>query len=250
MSSHIFKPSCLGVILWWVVYSLIVCFMPKNGCCSFKAGLWQEGSLGWAFLKPHPQASGVSFDPSFCLASMGFFVSPGRRGFFCLSLDSERLQQQFFSGSSKWTGWFGFGPRSETGGKDKEPFCLGPTSRTNLNQQEKAHLLHLLWKGDQCQRLTRFHLFAWTAAWIYWRIFWLFGGFFPWKPMPFCPHQVANRYWIFSFPGILVLFRCVCAWGWRGLCSDNSMSSIYLLFTVICGHFVTKWLGCFSTFIH
>lgn len=140
-----------------------------------------KGALGWAFLKPHPQASGVWCDLSFCLASMGFFVNPGRRGFFCLSLASERLQQQFFRGSSKWTGWFGFGPRSETGGKDKEPFCFGPTSRTKLSQQEKAHLLHLLWKGDWCQRLTRFHLFAWTAAWIYWRIFWLFGGFFPLK---------------------------------------------------------------------
>lgn len=45
-------------------------------------------------------------------------------------------------------------------------------------------------------------------------------------------------------------FWYVCAWGWRGLRSDNSMSSIYLLFTVTCGHFVNKWLGFFSTFIH
>lgn len=41
-----------------------------------------KGALGWAFLKPHPQASGVWCDLSFCLASMGFFVNPGRRGFF------------------------------------------------------------------------------------------------------------------------------------------------------------------------
>lgn len=37
-----------------------------------------------------------------------------------------------------------------------------------------------------------------------------------------------------------VLFHCVSAWGWRGLNSDNSISSIYLLFTVPCGYSVCQ----------
>lgn len=93
-----------------------------------------------------------------CLASMGVFVSPDRSFFFCLSLALERLQQQFFSSFSKWTGWFGFGPRSESGGKDDGPLHFGPTSWKKLSQQEKAHLLHLLWRGGQHQRLTGFHI--------------------------------------------------------------------------------------------
>lgn len=47
-----------------------------------------------------------------------------------------------------------------------------------LSQRQKAHqphLLHLLWRRDQHQRVKGFHLFAWTAAWISWGFFWVFS---------------------------------------------------------------------------
>lgn len=62
--------SCLGVILWWLVCSLIICFIPKMVAVTWR---WVQGEP-WVFQSLTPEASGVpcGLGLFFCLASLVF----------------------------------------------------------------------------------------------------------------------------------------------------------------------------------
>lgn len=224
-----------------LAYSLILCFMPPNGCCIFKVGAGEGGALGLFaghFQSSLPRCLACSAVWVFAWLAWSSFVSPGRI-FFSLSLALERLQQQSFSGFSRWPGRFGFGPRSaKTTGRrriardrrGRRPLHFGPTSRKKPSRREEAHLLHVLWTGNQHQRFTRFpstcpsccvNLLGFspeTGA----------GAIFlPTSLLALVGFFLSLAFWVF-----------VPVWGEGGvggcLRSDSSISNIYLPFFLCC----------------
>lgn len=160
--------SCwLGVLGWFMmpVYSIILCFMPKNDCCLFKVWPREGGALGSlsVFLKVslprHPGATQSAFAWFLLVQAKSFFPS----------LALGKLQQQSFSNLLRWTEQFvssrpekcGLQERGRLGSAGEGPLFQSQTSG-KLSQGEKAHqeapaqLLHLLWRGGQHQRVTRF----------------------------------------------------------------------------------------------
>lgn len=169
----------------------------------------------------HPwcHADCVFFFVLFCLSSL-VFVRLGKKGYFT-SLALERLLQQssggFFSKVNCTVCFW-----SETPENDQlEKNWLGaapswPQTTEKQSQWEKGdqiHLLHLLWRGDQHQRLTRFPS---VLLELLCEPFVLFFFFSLRQEEPiFSPHQVASHCsFIFFFPGILSFLF----WWWWGIC--------------------------------
>lgn len=117
---------CLGVVF----YSLIICSMSRNGCCSTKVSPGGGESLGalWqAFSKPHPQAS--------------------------------RCWVDNWWETNRQAGSWGPAPC--------QPQTMEKPTQQKKGHQ--IHQLHLLCRREQHQRFTRLtSVFAWAAAWTFW----------------------------------------------------------------------------------
>lgn len=161
-----------------IICSLIIHFMPKMVAVLLRrvwrgVGRWSLGALLWPLLKHH--------SPGICSAVQTVFFF-----FFCLaSLVSASLGKKLFPFPWPWRGCgsdhfvvffkvnctIGFGLRSERMTNRKATPSQHLTSE-QASQQEKGHqihLLHLLWRGDQHQKFTRFpSAFVQSAAWTLW----------------------------------------------------------------------------------
>lgn len=240
----------LGLFMM-MVYSLILCFMPQNGCCIFKVGPREPwGPLLGFFKVSLPQCLRVWCSLGFAWLAWGFFISPGwNLGFFSF-LWAWRGHSSNPSAAFRGE-LYGLvlvrDQREQAAGEEREGLSV---SAPDLGQSSSqgGHTCFTSGEGTNTRHCLGSHLLAWLLHEPFGFLPWDRGAgaiFLPtWLPAV-VGFYLSLAFWFFFPGGRREGVECV-------LRSDSSISSIYLPFFPCCvgSLFVNKQLGFFCTFIH